>query len=322
MSGLMQTGNLLGTEAAAKFVEYTQERVRGWDEYAQTWERWQGVRGYYQRRLREIYTCLIPPGMRVLEVGCAGGDLLAALRPRYGVGLDFSGPMIERARKAHPHLKWVHADAHDFDLGEKFDYIVCSDLINDLFDVQEVFGNIARHCHSGTKLILNAYSRMWEVPRKLAEAVGLANNQFPQNWLAPGDICNLLYLEDFEPIRISEEILWPFWTPLIDTIANKYLVKMSPFKWFGLANVYVARPKPKAPRAEGIVSVVVAARNEEGNVPAIFDRVPQMGAGTELIFVEGNSKDDTWGAIEREIARRPDVNAKLFKQPGKGKGDA
>ena len=56
-------------------------------------------------------------------------------------------------------------------------------------------------------------------------------------------------------------------------------------------------------RPEAVVSVVVAARNEEGNIAQIFDRVPQMGAGTELIFVEGNSKDDTWGAIEREIAQ-------------------
>ena len=47
-----------------------------------------------------------------------------------------------------------------------------------------------------------------------------------------------------------------------------------------------------------------------------------MGAGTELIFVEGNSTDDTWGAIQRELALRPGVRAKAFKQSGKGKGDA
>jgi glycosyltransferase involved in cell wall biosynthesis len=132
----------------------------------------------------------------------------------------------------------------------------------------------------------------------------------------------MMYLEDFEPIRRSEEILWPFWTPIVNSIANKYLVKAAPFRWFGLANVYIARPKPKSSESESVVSVVVAARNEEGNIPAIFDRVPHMGAGTELIFVEGNSKDDTYGAIEREIAKRPEVNARLFKQPGRGKGDA
>ena len=69
-------------------------------------------------------------------------------------------------------------------------------------------------------------------------------------------------------------------------------------------------------------SVIVPARNEEGNVENIFNRVPQMGGGTELIFVEGHSKDDTYGAIERAIAARPGTTTKLFRQPGKGKGDA
>jgi glycosyltransferase involved in cell wall biosynthesis len=66
----------------------------------------------------------------------------------------------------------------------------------------------------------------------------------------------------------------------------------------------------------------VAARNEEGNIPNIFARTPEMGAGTELIFVEGHSKDRTWDAIQREIAAHPEVRARAFQQTGKGKGDA
>jgi SAM-dependent methyltransferase len=260
--------------------------------------------------------------MRVLEVGCGRGDLLAALKPAYGVGVDFCPAMLEHGRRAHPELDFVEADAHTMDLNQTFDYIVCLDLVNDLWDVQQVFEQIERHCHPGTKVILNAYSRMWEVPRRAAEVAGLAHAQLTQNWLAPDDVANLLYLAGLDQIRYSQEILWPFRTPGLDALANKYLVKLAPFRWFALANLFIARPRPVAVAEEPVVTVVVAARNEEGNVPQIFDRVPQMGAGTELIFVEGNSSDDTWGAIEREIARRPDVNARLFKQPGKGKGDA
>jgi hypothetical protein len=230
--------------------------------------------------------------------------------------------MLERARARHPELDFREADAHEFDLHQSFDYVVCSDLVNDLWDVQQVFEKVARHCHPGTRVILNSYNRLWEIPRRLAEMVGLAKRQLTQNWMAPGDVTNLLYLADLEAIHGSQEILWPFWTPLVNQIVNKYLVKVPPFRWFGLANVFVARPQPVPVHPEPVVTVVVAARNEEGNVPQIFDRVPQMGAGTELIFVEGNSSDDTWGAIEREMARRPEVDAKLFKQPGKGKGDA
>ena len=70
------------------------------------------------------------------------------------------------------------------------------------------------------------------------------------------------------------------------------------------------------------LSVIVPARNEAENVAEIFDRVPSMGAGTELFFVEGHSVDATYEAIATEIARRPDVVCQLHRQTGVGKGDA
>lgn len=70
------------------------------------------------------------------------------------------------------------------------------------------------------------------------------------------------------------------------------------------------------------VSVIIPARNESGNIPGIVSRVPEMGAGTELIFVEGHSTDDTYQKIENEIAVNPERNCKLFRQNGMGKGDA
>jgi len=101
------------------------------------------------------------------------------------------------------------------------------------------------------------------------------------------------------------------------------VVGLGPFSWFAWGVFLVARPRPRpALRQDPVVSVIVPARNEEGNISQIFNRVPEMGAGTELIFVEGNSKDDTDGAIQREIAQRPGARVKFFKQQGKGKGDA
>jgi Glycosyl transferase family 2/Methyltransferase domain len=281
------------------------------------------VRRYYRRRLAAIYRFLVPPGARVLELGCSRGDLLAALKPSYGVGVDLSSALVSQAKALYPHLKFVEADAHCFDAGEKFDFIICSDIVNDLWDVQQVFEVAARHAQPSTRLILNCYSRLWELPRKLAEMLGLVKSQLPQNWLTVHDIANLLYLADLEVIRSWPEIMWPLRTPLMDTLCNRYLVKLWPLRHLGITNFLVARPRPK-PREEPepVVSVVVAARNEAGNIPSIFDRLPEMGAGTELIFVEGHSKDNTYEAIEKEMARRQRPLTKLFRQSGKGKGDA
>jgi SAM-dependent methyltransferase len=278
---------------------------------------------YYQKRLAEIFIFVVPPGMRVLELGSGSGDLLAALKPSRGVGIDLSPAMVEPARERHPELEFVQADVHSLDLNEKFDFIIGSDLINDLWDVQQAFNVAARHAHPSTRLLLNAHSRLWEIPRRFAEMLGLAAPQLQQNWLTVEDTHHLLFLTDFEVIRSSAEIMWPVRTPVIDRICNRFLVKVWPLRWLGVTNFIMARPAPQPPQgAEPVVSVIVPARNEAGNIPNIFDRVPEMGAHTELIFVEGNSKDDTYAAIEREIARRPGRGAKLFKQPGKGKGAA
>jgi glycosyltransferase involved in cell wall biosynthesis len=129
----------------------------------------------------------------------------------------------------------------------------------------------------------------------------------------------MLNLAGFEAIRTWQEVLWPL--PL-DGFANKFLARLWPFKEFTVSNFIIARPQPQAAVPEPVVSVIVPARNESGNVRAIFERTPQMGSSTELVFVEGHSRDDTYAAIEREIAAHPNVRARLFRQQGIGKADA
>ncbi len=315
---------------------YADARRRHWDQQAVASDTYKGWGGAYHERLFEIYRFAIMPGLRVLEVGCGTGDLLAAVKPVYGVGVDLSGEMIARAKARHPQLHFIQGDAHDFNLDGTFDVIILSDFVNDLWDVQQVLERLRPLCHRRTRLMLNTYSKLWEWPLGLAQRTGLSRRQLRQNWFTPGDLANLLYLSGFEVMRHQQEVLWPLRTPLVQGFFNRFLVKIWPFRHLALTNVILARPQPRAQRREPTterreptterreptVSVVVAARNEAGNIENIFNRVPQMGGGTELIFVEGHSQDDTYGAIERGIASRPGADTKLFRQGGKGKGDA
>lgn len=302
---------------------YRAERTAHWDEVARRWGRKSGFAGAYHRRLERVYRFLVPPGRKVLEIGCGTGDLLAALEPSVGVGVDFSGEMVRRAAGRHPHLRFLEADAHEIGrLEETFDVVILSDLLNDAWDVQRLLEQVVRVCDRRTRIILNFYSRLWELPLALAQRLGLARPVLYQNWLTVDDVKNLLRLAGFQTVRNWQEVLLPLPIPLLAPFCNRFLVRLWPFKHLALSNFLVARPAPKPLPEEPVVSVIVAARNEEGNIPNIFARTPEMGAGTELIFVEGDSKDDTYGAIEREIAAHPERRAKLFRQPGKGKGDA
>jgi SAM-dependent methyltransferase len=278
--------------------------------------------GYYRRRLQQVYGLLIPEGARVLEIGCARGDLLASLKPSYGLGVDFSPAMIEIARSRHPNLCFQVADARDFDTQNvSFEYIILSDVVNDLWDVHAALEKVRTCCTPGTRIILNCFSHLWERPLALAQWMRIATPTLPQNWLTTGDLENLLRLADFEPLRSWAEVAAPLPLPGAG-FANRVLAKMVPFRWFDMTNFMVARAAAQRPNQPPMVSVVVAARNEAGHIDDLMARIPEMGAGTEIIFVEGNSTDDTFDVIKRVMTANPHRNCRLLKQPGKGKGDA
>ena len=298
---------------------YQKDRIAHWNAIACKRDTWQGMGKWYHRRLAEIYRFYVTPNMRVLEIGCGDGRLLSNLNPSHGVGIDFSEEMINRAKKNHPSLEFIHADAHNLtNLNDTFDIIILSDLVNDLWDVQRVLEQVRRLSTPRTRIIINFYSRLWQLVLSAAKTLNLATPNLFQNWLTREDITSLLQLAGFETIRTSQEILFPL--PL-GGLANRFLVRLWPFNHFALSNLVIARPMPERAE-EPKVSVVIAARNESGNIKAIFDRVPQMGRETEIVFVEGHSKDDTYETIEREIAAHSSTPSLLLKQPGIGKADA
>ena len=250
------------------------------------------------------------PHVRALEIGCGTGDLLASLQPTQGMGIDFSAEMIRRAKKKYPHLRFILCDAHEISLNGQFDVIILSDLVNDLWDVQAVLSGLDRLCSHRTRIIINTYSRVWELPLLLTQKLGLSTPLLPQNWLTVEDICNLLHLAGYEDIRHFNEILWPVKTPILAGFFNRHLVKIWPFSCLSLSNFIVARKRPEkdAGAEEPLISVIVPARNEAGNIDEIFARIPEMGAGTELVFVEGNSRDNTYEAIAKAMEKHPPVS--------------
>jgi ubiquinone/menaquinone biosynthesis C-methylase UbiE len=305
-------------------AKYQCDRRLHWNEVARKLESWRGWGGYYHRRLNQVYRSLVAPGQSVIELGCAHGDLLAAVKPALGVGVDFSEEMISAAKQRNPHLRFIHADAHALNLSEKFDVIILSDLVNDLWDVQAALDKLAQLVTPRTRIIINTYSRLWEPFLKLAQWLNLAKPTLYQNWFTVEDITSLLNLADCEVIKQTQEILLPLPVPLLAEFSNKFLVKVWPFKYFALTNVIVARPRsgPEHSTKRPSVSVIVPARNEAGNIPNIFARTPEMGQGTELVFVEGHSRDNTYAAIEKAIGAHPERQCQLLRQSGVGKGDA
>ena len=238
--------------------------------------------------------------------------------------MDFSNGMIELAKERHPELTFIEAEAEEFELSQKFNFVILSDILNEVWDVQALLQHLKPMLFENGRLLINLHSRLWELPLRLGAWLGISKPGLGKNWLTRADLINLMNLAGFDCIKTSHEILFPFRIPLISAFLDRFIVRFWPFNHLALVNFLVARksPKPWTSKKEPRVSVIVPARNEAGNIENIIDRTPEMGGGTEIVFVEGHSTDGTFETIQHCLEQHPERRCHNLKQTGKGKGDA
>ncbi len=283
--------------------------------------RWKKRNRFYHRSLEKYFAFIIPEGMRVLEVGCGLGDLLDSTKPSYGMGIDFAPEYIEAARTKYPELHFAVDDAEELKLEGTFDYIILSDLTNCLWDVQVALHNLRRLCHPQTRLVISQYNFMWEPMLKFGETLHLKLRQPAQNWFSTGDIQNLLQLEGYQTIKIDRKLLFPKYIPLFNFLFNRLFANLPLLNKLDLVNMIIARPVIGDDQQYS-VSIVVPARNERGNIENAILRTPDFGTRQQFIFVEGHSSDNTYEEMLRVKEAYPEKDILVFKQSGKGKGNA
>jgi SAM-dependent methyltransferase len=294
------------------------ERVRSWYEKEPTQLKWASLG--YRTMLAHYYNLLIPSGASVLEIGCGSGELLSRLRAARKVGVDLSQAQIAAAKARAPECEFHVQPGESLDLAEKFDFIIISDTLNFAADVQRIFERVHWVSHPRTRLIVNYQSALWRPVFALAHQLGLKAGTPQSNWLATSDVKSLMALADWFVINKQPRILSPVRCLGIGDWLNRWLAPLLPT--FCLTVFCVARSTRGRETGPQTVSVVIPARNEAGNIEDAVLRTPNMGSGTELIFVEGHSKDNTWQEIERIAAKHPKRRIKILRQPGRGKGDA
>jgi len=261
---------------------------------------------------------------RVLEVGTGRGDILARLPNTVRHGIDLLPEAVEAARERDSRMRVDLGDALTMELGEKYDAIIADRIVHSITDVQRLLENLAHHLTPDGRIYLTCFNYMWSVPLAIAAMMGIVERRATEeNWLDEATFASLFALTDLEPIHADDRILLPADVPLVSDLLNKVAAKVRPFRFGSLYRIYTLRPRVASRPARPKVTVVVPARNEAGNVRAAVSRTPSMGAGTEIIFVEGGSSDDTWATIERVMAEYSGpLELRACRQRGKGKADA
>ena len=286
---------------------------------------WQRAAFFHAEDLRYL-RFLIPEGLRVLEIGCGTGTVLADLKPSHGLGIDFSPAMIAEARRLHPDLDFRVGDIEDrsfvASLPGPFDVILIVDTIGSLDDCQAVLESLHDQCTRTTRLVVVYYSHLWHPLLKLAERIGWRAPQPPQNVMSPGDIRALAALSDFDAIKSEARLISPLRLLGLGRFLNRFVSTLPVIRHLSLRHYSVFRSARRANDAITSATVVIPARNERGNIEPAVERIPDFCEDLEIIFVEGHSQDGTFDEICRVAAAYPHRDIKVMQQPGKGKADA
>jgi SAM-dependent methyltransferase len=266
-------------------------------------DRWIARSRYYYDALERLLRFIVPPGRTVLDIGCGNGDLLAALAPTLGIGVDVSQGMIDLARRKHPSLDFSRQAAESLSLtahevrGEAggFDFVVMVNVVGELADVLAALKHLRPLVRPDTRLVIIYYNHLWEPLVGPAARLGLKLDNPTQNWLSPGDLRAFLQLADFEVVKSGIRMPMPKYVPGVAELVNGVVGRLPILQHLGFIRYVVARPDVPLPRpaSEYSTTVVVPCKNEEGNVLAIPERVPEMGAFTEIVFVDDRSSDAT-----------------------------
>lgn len=274
------------------------------------------MRKYFYRKLREYLDLYVRPNDRVLEI-----DAKESPEPlkfeKHRVLIFRNSPRPDGDAPAN------FAAVSDFNP----DYVLLNGNIHYEKDIQGFLENLHMVLQPSMRIIITFYSTLWKPVLRAATALGLRSKTPEENWIAHEDVRNLLLLAGYELVRQDSKLLVPVYIPLISYLANRFLAPLPGFRLFNLLNITVARPIGLEPeedqRSAPSVSVIVPARNEAGNIEAAILRLPQMGPDDELIFIEGNSTDNTWETIQAMQSKYGATrNVRIDRQEGKGKGDA
>lgn len=209
-------------------------------------------------------------------------------------------------------------------------YRVISDELGRVPDVQAFLEGVKKTLPADGRVVVTQYSALWEPVLRVASHIGLRSDKDEQNWLSMHDLKNFAYLSGFEVVRSGSKMLMPIYIPGLAEILNILIANIWPFSKLGLFHYVVLRKpearanlKPGANPTDPSISIIVPARNEAGTIEKIAAELPELGKFTEIVFIEGNSTDNTYDEIRRvaTVAHR-ERRILYAKQEGKGKGNA
>jgi len=195
--------------------------------------------------------------------------------------------------------------------------------LNVSFDIQGLLQELKPRLTRTTRIVAVAYNPYMRWLFAILSACKLSRCGQLTTFVTRDSLTEIAKVSGFELVKVRPVCYFPLRLLGIGSLFNWLMPAVPILRWLSLASVVVFRPIITSKQMPSL-SVVIPARNEAGNIQRAINEMPQLdGVDIELIYVEGNSTDNTWEEIQKVVSNGHEFfRLKAIQQSGKGKCDA
>ena len=288
---------------------------------APVWDHWHKKNAFYHRKMGDLILGMVPPGGKVLELGCGTGDLLAALRPSVGIGLNVAEGLTALARGKHPEFRFETIEVDEAKIAEGFtpEYVVLNNMLDYVYDVWDCLESLRPSITDQTLLVMTSNNPLWGPLLRFASRIGQRTPESPRNFLTNRDIRAVLELQGFDVVEAGMALPVPRRIPVVATVLNVLLPEIPVLRY--LSSIQYTAARLRVPRPALSCSVIIPCHNEEDNIAECIRRVPTLGSATEIVVVDDGSTDATGRRVEEVMRADPRVRLIAYDR-NRGKANA
>ena len=202
----------------------------------------------------------------------------------------------------------------------EYSLIIVTDIFELIDDIYIFLQKISKNLTEDGKLIISTINNIWSPILKIFEIMRLKNLSSDRSYMPIKKLHVIGRSAGFEKINFYTRQYIPFKLIGVGTIVNNFLETLFIRFNLGIRTYLVFKKETKSHRTYLSKSIIVPAKNEEGNLEPLIERIPHLGENCEIIIACGTSQDRTL-EVANSISKQ-DFEITVIEQSENGKANA
>jgi hypothetical protein len=206
-------------------------------------------------------------------------------------------------------------------LSNKYDLIILSDVLEVSQDIIRFLNLLRKNLNKDGRILIASINPIWNIPLKLFENLKLKKESENRSYIHLKKFSKVLSSVGLEVLSSTSRQYFPFKLLYLGSIINKFLEIMFHFLNFGIRTyILVREDNSNTKKTNYSKTIIIPAKNEEGNLVELIDRIPNLGKNTEVVISCGTSHDNTLKVAKGITSNFFDI--KVIEQTKDGKANA